>query len=142
MRANCVAFGWIQTRLTAAKEDGASIEINGKKVALGIPGKKGASDVNATADIPLRRPGEPSEAAAPLLFMASPLASYVSGQTLEVSCCCVATGANRVMVMLTALIPRSLVVAPFKIARVMLSVSQMLALASYSQCHLSQKRRA
>jgi 3-oxoacyl-[acyl-carrier protein] reductase len=35
VRSNCVAYGWINTRLTAAKEAGASIEINGKKVALG-----------------------------------------------------------------------------------------------------------
>lgn len=85
VRSNCVAFGWIQTRLTGAKESGESIEINGKKVALGIPGRKGSSDVNATADIPLRRAGEPTEAGASILFLASPLASYVSGQVLEVT---------------------------------------------------------
>lgn len=85
VRSNCVAFGWIQTRLTGAKESGESIEINGKKVSLGIPGRKGSSDVNATADIPLRRAGEPTEAGASILFLASPLASYVSGQVLEVT---------------------------------------------------------
>lgn len=42
-------------------------------------------DVNATADIPLRRPGEATEAGASILFLASPLASYVSGQILEVT---------------------------------------------------------
>lgn len=87
VRSNCVAFGWIQTRLTGAKESGASIEIDGKKVALGIPGRGGnqTGSVNAAADIPLRRPGEQAEAGASLLFLASPLASYVSGQTLEVT---------------------------------------------------------
>lgn len=86
VRSNCVAFGWIQTRLTGSKESGASIEIDGKKVALGIPGRGGsAGSVNAAADIPLRRPGEAAEAGASILFLASPLASYVSGQTLEVT---------------------------------------------------------
>lgn len=42
VRSNTVAFGWINTRLTAAKEAGASMEVNGKKVALGIPTKSPA----------------------------------------------------------------------------------------------------
>ena len=62
-------------RLTAAKEDGATIEIDGKKVALGIPGarkpvdsgKPDASAVAAFADIPLRRGASPDEAAAAML---------------------------------------------------------------------------
>lgn len=32
------AFGWINTRLTAAKGQENFIEVEGKKVALGIPG--------------------------------------------------------------------------------------------------------
>lgn len=87
VRANTVAFGFVQTRLTAAKEDGATIEIDGKKVALGIPG--GKSSVTATAGpapgIPLGRGATPDEAAASVLFLASPLASFVSGHTLEVT---------------------------------------------------------
>ncbi|VDB86933.1 unnamed protein product [Peniophora sp. CBMAI 1063] len=91
VRANTVAFGYILTRLTAAKEEGAFIEIDGKKVALGIPGRKppSAADASASAkaypDIPLARPGTADEAAAGVLFLASPLASYVSGHTLEVT---------------------------------------------------------
>ena len=90
VRVNTVAFGWINTRLTQAKEAGASIEINGQKIALGIPGRPAAgndkeSAVTAVADIPLRRPGDADEAASSILFLASPLASYVSGQTLEVT---------------------------------------------------------
>jgi len=90
VRANTIAFGYILTRLTAAKEDGATIEIGGKKVALGIPGAKGAktpgvTDPKAFSTIPLARPGTADEAAASMLFLASPLASYVTGHTLEVT---------------------------------------------------------
>jgi len=87
VRANTVAFGWIDTRLTRAKEAGESITVNGKSIALGIPGRTpgSGSAVNGAADIPLRRPGQAEEAAASILFLSSSLASYVSGQTLEVT---------------------------------------------------------
>jgi 3-oxoacyl-[acyl-carrier protein] reductase len=90
VRANTVAFGLIHTRLTAAKEAGASIEIDGKKVALGVPGgtQRPATAAQAPeqySSIPLRRGGTPEDAAASVLFLASPLASYVSGHTLEVT---------------------------------------------------------
>ncbi|KAJ7660858.1 hypothetical protein DFH06DRAFT_1089278 [Mycena polygramma] len=84
VRANTVAFGLIHTRLTAAKEAGVTMEIDGKKVALGVPGA--SPDAPAAAPgIPLRRGGNADEAAAAMLFLASPLASYVSGHTLEVT---------------------------------------------------------
>ncbi|KAG0701968.1 hypothetical protein DFH29DRAFT_1048952 [Suillus ampliporus] len=87
VRANTIAFGLVHTRLTAAKEAGATIEIDGKKVALGIPGAKqrAAQDVKAYVDIPLQRGATADEAAAGMLFLSSPLASYVTGHTLEVT---------------------------------------------------------
>lgn len=88
VRANTVAFGYILTRLTQAKEAGASITIDGKKAALGIPGR-GAAPTDGKAPpapgVPLGRPGTADEAAAAILFLASPLASYVSGHTLDVT---------------------------------------------------------
>lgn len=83
VNVNCIAFGWIETRLTKAKEDGAeSIEREGKKIALGVP-KAGLEAFKAV--IPLGRPGTPDEAARAILFFASPLSDYVSGQVLKVS---------------------------------------------------------
>ncbi|KAF4465271.1 hypothetical protein FALBO_7889 [Fusarium albosuccineum] len=87
VRANTVAFGHILTRLTAAKEDGAFVKgPDGQKIALGIPTKQtqAAGDA-AHADIPLRRPGTATEAASSILAVASPLFSYVTGQTLMVT---------------------------------------------------------
>jgi len=83
VNVNCVAFGWIETRLTKAKEDGAeTIEREGKKIALGIP-RAGLEAIKSV--IPLGRPGTTDEAARAILFFASPLSDYVSGQILKVT---------------------------------------------------------
>ena len=83
VNVNCIAFGWIETRLTKAKEDGAEmIEREGKKIALGVP-KAGLEAFKAA--IPLGRPGTVEEAAKAILFFASPLSDYVTGQVLKVS---------------------------------------------------------
>ncbi len=82
-----MAFGHIITRLTAAKEEGAFVTTpDGNKVALGIPkAQKEAAGPNPHADIPLRRPGTATEAASVILAVASPLFSYVDGQTIMVT---------------------------------------------------------
>ncbi|CBX99886.1 hypothetical protein IAQ61_002888 [Plenodomus lingam] len=88
VRANTVAFGHIQTRLTAAKEAGAFVTTaDGEKIALGIPQKQKAAAPQGQefADIPLRRPGNASEAASAVLAVASPLFSYVNGETIKVT---------------------------------------------------------
>jgi hypothetical protein len=55
--------------LTAAKEDGVAIEIDGKTVALGIPGKAPTTTgPKAYSLIPLARPGTADEAAAAMLL--------------------------------------------------------------------------
>lgn len=87
VRANTVAFGHIATRLTAAKEEGAFVEVaGGEKVPLGIPRKVGEERRRGGyPDIPLGRPGTAREAAGAVLAVASPLFGYVSGQTIEVT---------------------------------------------------------
>lgn len=83
VRANTVAFGHIETRLTARKEDGAFVTLpDGERVPLGIPGaQKQVRD--GYKDIPLGRPGSATEAASAILAVVSPLMSYVSGQTIS-----------------------------------------------------------
>lgn len=87
VRSNTIAFGHILTRLTAAKENGAFIAgPAGEKIALGIPSAAAAAAGDALyADIALRRPGTPAEAASSVLAVASPLFSYVTGQTIMVT---------------------------------------------------------
>ncbi len=82
IQVNCVAFGFIDTRLTQSKEAGELFQRGETSVALGIP----AAMRDATFRlIPLGRPGTPREAAGAILFLASPLSDYVSGQVLEVT---------------------------------------------------------
>src|SRR2546425_2098986 len=82
INVNAVAFGYIETRLTAAKEDSNVMEIHGEKVQLGIPEQlRGMASVL----IPLGRPGTPEEAAGGVFFLCSPWANYVSGQVLNVT---------------------------------------------------------
>ena len=81
VQSNCVAFGFIDTRLTQEKEKGLSLEAGEKKVALGVP--KAQRDVFIQM-IPMGRPGTVDEAAGAIFFFASPLSDYVSGQVLVV----------------------------------------------------------
>jgi 3-oxoacyl-[acyl-carrier protein] reductase len=82
INVNAVAFGFIETRLTASKEEGGKIEIEGKEIDLGIPEQMRQL---ASAIIPLGRPATPEEAAGPVFFLCSPWANYVHGQVLNVT---------------------------------------------------------
>lgn len=82
IRCNAVAFGFIETRLTQDKDKGASIEVDGNEIALGIPEQMRQM---APMLIPLGRPGTPEEAAGGIIMMASPFAAYITGHTLEVT---------------------------------------------------------
>jgi 3-oxoacyl-[acyl-carrier protein] reductase len=82
VNVNAVAFGFVETRLTASKEEGGKIEIEGKQIELGIPEQMRAM---AAMMIPLGRPASPQEAAGPVFFLCSPWANYVHGQVLNVT---------------------------------------------------------
>ena len=82
VQANAVAFGWIETRLTHAKEDQVKIKRGEAEIELGIPSDRLQM---MPKFIPMGRAGAPQEAAGAVLFFASPLSDYVSGQVLEVT---------------------------------------------------------
>jgi 3-oxoacyl-[acyl-carrier protein] reductase len=82
VNVNAVAFGFVETRLTAAKEEGGKIEMEGKEIQLGIPEQMRAM---AAMMIPLGRPASPAEAAGPVFFLCSPWSNYVHGQVLNVT---------------------------------------------------------
>ncbi|HEY7619236.1 MAG TPA: SDR family oxidoreductase [Solirubrobacteraceae bacterium] len=82
VNVNAVAFGYIETRLTASKDDTNVVEIRGEKVQLGIPDQMRGM---ASMLIPLGRPGTPEEAAGGVFFLCSPWSNYVHGQTLNIT---------------------------------------------------------
>jgi 3-oxoacyl-[acyl-carrier protein] reductase len=82
INVNAVAFGYIETRLTASKDESNLMEIDGEKVQLGIPDQMRGM---ASMLIPLGRPGTPEEAAGGVFFLCSPWSNYVHGQTLNIT---------------------------------------------------------
>jgi len=81
---NCVAFGYVQTRLTQplAEGEAGTIEVQGRKVRVGVQGARIAA---MNQIIPLGRGGTPAEAAGAIYLFCSPDSDYVSGQTLVVN---------------------------------------------------------
>jgi 3-oxoacyl-[acyl-carrier protein] reductase len=84
VNVNAVAFGFVETRLTQAKEKGETVHAGegGEEIPIGIPEQMRQL---ASAIIPLGRAAQPEEAAKPVLFLASPLSNYVHGQILNVT---------------------------------------------------------
>jgi len=82
INVNAVAFGYIETRLTASKEDSNVMEIGGEKVQLGIPDQLRQM---APMLIPVGRPGTPEEAAGGIFLLCSPWSNYIHGQVLNVT---------------------------------------------------------
>jgi 3-oxoacyl-[acyl-carrier protein] reductase len=82
INVNAVAFGWIETRLTASKDESNVMEIGGETVQLGIPDQM--RQMKAML-IPLGRSGTPEEAAGGVFFLCSPWSNFVHGQVLNVT---------------------------------------------------------
>jgi 3-oxoacyl-[acyl-carrier protein] reductase len=82
INVNAVAFGFIETRLTAEKDESNTMEIDGQTVQLGIPGQMRQLASNL---IPLGRPGTPAEAAGGVFLLCTPWANYITGQVLGIT---------------------------------------------------------
>ena len=82
INVNAVAFGFIETRLTAPKTEDNVADVGGQTVQLGIPEQLRGM---ATMMIALGRPGSPREAAGGIFFLCSPWSNYVQGQVLNVT---------------------------------------------------------
>jgi 3-oxoacyl-[acyl-carrier protein] reductase len=76
---NCVAFGFIHTRLTQALDEQAQIDIEGRSVKVGV---QPAAVADLSRRIPLGRGGTPDEAADSIYLFCIPESDYVSGQVI------------------------------------------------------------
>ena len=76
---NCVAYGFIKTRLTVSADSDATENIDGREIKVGVN-----PDLMAAMErmIPLGRGGTPDEAAGAVYLLCIPESDYVSGQTL------------------------------------------------------------
>ncbi|HEX8954933.1 MAG TPA: SDR family oxidoreductase [Burkholderiaceae bacterium] len=80
VNVNCVAFGFIKTRLTEATAgDNVSINIAGRDIKVGVNPELVAM---VERQIPLGRTGTPEEAAGAVYLLCIPESDYISGQTL------------------------------------------------------------
>ena len=83
VNVNAVAFGFVETRLTAASDEGGEAFVkDGVEIPLGIPERMRQM---APVIIPLGRPATPEDAAGPIFFLCSPWSNFVHGQVLTAS---------------------------------------------------------
>ena len=82
INVNAVAFGFVETRLTASNEDGETFALGELEIPLGIPER---NRERASTVIPLGRGARPEEAAGAIFFLCSPWSNFVQGQVLTVN---------------------------------------------------------
>jgi 3-oxoacyl-[acyl-carrier protein] reductase len=81
VNVNAVAFGYVDTRMTAPREEAESFDADGEQVKLGVPAQMLEM---ALPQVPIGRKASPEEAAAPIVFLCSPGSNYIMGQVLTV----------------------------------------------------------
>ena len=84
MNVNAVAFGFVETRLTASSDESSeTFALGDVEVPLGIPGadRERASHASSRSDAER----SPEEAAGAIFFLCSPWSNFVQGQVLTVN---------------------------------------------------------
>jgi 3-oxoacyl-[acyl-carrier protein] reductase len=79
---NCLAYGFIRTRLTQSAADAATANIDGREIKVGVNPELLAMMEKM---IPLGRGGTPEDAAGAVYLLCIPESDYISGQTLMCS---------------------------------------------------------
>jgi 3-oxoacyl-[acyl-carrier protein] reductase len=80
VNVNCVAFGYIQTRLTQGwEEEPATIDVKGRRLKVGFERRVAEA---ATSRVPLGRAGTAEEGAGAVYLLCLPEADYITGHVL------------------------------------------------------------
>jgi len=79
VNVNCVAFGFISTRLTEATTEEKTVSVEGRDIKVGVHPDRIAA---ASKEIALGRPGTAEEAAGSVYMFCIPESNYVTGQTI------------------------------------------------------------
>ena len=83
VNVNAVAFGFVETRMTASSDRGSeTFKQGGIEIPLGIPERMREL---APMVIPLGRPATPQDAAGPIFFLCTPWSNFVHGQVITAS---------------------------------------------------------
>ncbi|MDD1977678.1 MULTISPECIES: SDR family NAD(P)-dependent oxidoreductase [Pseudomonas] len=79
VNVNCVAFGFIETRLTQSTTEEKTVQVEGRDIKVGVHPDRIAA---ASREIALGRPGTAEEAAGSVYMFCIPESDYVTGQTI------------------------------------------------------------
>jgi 3-oxoacyl-[acyl-carrier protein] reductase len=83
VNVNCVAFGFIQTRMTQPLAAGAApVKVGDRELRYGV--QPALIEALETQQIPLGRMGTPEEAADGVYLFCAPESNYISGQVITV----------------------------------------------------------
>ncbi len=82
INVNAVAFGFVETRMTAPDDEAEVLERHGKQIHIGIPRQ---NRERAAAAMPIGRPATPEEAAGGIFLLCTPWANFIHGQVVTVS---------------------------------------------------------
>jgi 3-oxoacyl-[acyl-carrier protein] reductase len=82
VNVNCVAFGFIRTRMTQPLDAGAQVDVGGRQVAYGV--QSALLENLEKNQIPLGRLGTAEEAADGVYLFCAPESNYISGQVITV----------------------------------------------------------
>jgi 3-oxoacyl-[acyl-carrier protein] reductase len=83
VNVNCVAFGFIQTRMTQPLAAGAQpVKVGDRELRYGV--QPALIEALETQQIPLGRMGTPEEAADGVYLFCAPESNYISGQVITV----------------------------------------------------------
>ena len=84
MRVNSVLIGLVDSGQWSRRYDNG-VGPDGAKIPAGMPKQEWFAELARSRGVPLGRLGEPEEAANAILFFASPMSSYITGETLDVT---------------------------------------------------------